>query len=81
MSLHTGRILQATELRAKITRELTGTPTIQLNTFLTRDAAQLVQILENHPEAAEAVIRWHMQRTNTRVIEHSEHPGHASAAD
>jgi hypothetical protein len=78
MSLHTGRILQATELRAKITRELTGTPTIQLNTFLTHDAAMLVQVLEKHPEAAQAVIDWHQQRTNTRVIEHSEH---ASASD
>jgi hypothetical protein len=73
MSLHTGRILQATELRAKITRELTGTPTLQINNFMTHDAAQLVQILENHPEAAEAVLRWHQQRTNTRVIEHVEH--------
>jgi hypothetical protein len=78
MSLHTGRILQATELRAKITRELTGTPTIQVNNFLTHDAAQLVQVLENYPEAAEAVLRWHQQRTNTRVIEHVEH---AAAAD
>jgi hypothetical protein len=73
MSLHTGRILQATELRAKITRELTGTPTLQINNFLTHDAAQLVQILENHPEAAEAVLRWHQQRMNTRVIEYTEH--------
>jgi hypothetical protein len=73
MSLHTGRILQATELRAKITHELTGTPTIQVNTFLTHDAAQLVQVLEHYPEAAEAVLRWHSQRTNTRVIEHVEH--------
>jgi hypothetical protein len=78
MALHSGRILAATELRAKITRELTGTPTIQLNTFLTHDAAQLVQILEHHPEAADAVLRWHQQRTNTRVIEHTEH---AAAAD
>jgi hypothetical protein len=62
-------------LRSKIMRELTGTPTIQVNNFLTQDAAQLVQILEHHPEAADAVLRWHMQRTNTRVIEH------ASAAD
>jgi hypothetical protein len=73
MSLHSARILQASELRAKITRELTGTPTIQLNTFLTHDAAMLVQVLEKHPEAAQAVIDWHQQRTNTRVIEHTEH--------
>jgi hypothetical protein len=73
MALHSGRILQATELRSKITRELTGTPTIQVNAFLTHDAAQLVQILEHHPEAADAVLRWHQQRTTTRVIEHTEH--------
>jgi hypothetical protein len=77
MSLHTVRILQATELRAKITRELTGTPTIQMNTFLTHDAAQLVQVLEHYPEAAEAVLKWHTQRTNTRVREIE----HAAAAD
>jgi hypothetical protein len=75
MALHSVRILAASELRSKIMRELTGTPTIQVNNFLTQDAAQLVQILEHHPEAADAVLRWHMQRTNTRVIEH------ASAAD
>jgi hypothetical protein len=73
MALHSVRILAATELRSKINRELVGTPTIQVNTFLTHDAAQLVQILEHHPEAADAVLRWHQQRTNTRVIEHAEH--------
>jgi hypothetical protein len=77
MALHSVRILAATELRSKITRELTGTPTIQVNTLLTHDAAQLVQILENHPEAAEAVLRWHQQHTSTRVIEHVEHAGAA----
>jgi hypothetical protein len=80
MALHTARILEATSLRAKITRELTGTPTIQVNSFLLHDAATLVQVLENYPEAAEAVVRWHQQRTNTRVIEHIEHE-HAAAAD
>jgi hypothetical protein len=78
MSLHCVRILQATELRAKITRELTGTPTLQVNNFLTHDAAQLVQVLERYPEAAQAVVEWHQRRTNTRVIEYTEH---ASAAD
>jgi hypothetical protein len=78
MALHSVRILAATELRSKITRELTGTPTIQVNTFLTHDAAQLVQVLERYPEAAQAVVEWHQRRTNTRVIEHIEH---ASAAD
>jgi hypothetical protein len=73
MALHAGKILQASELRAKITRELTGTPTIQVNTFLTHDAAQLVDVLESFPDAAQAVLDWHRRRTNTRVIEHTEH--------
>jgi hypothetical protein len=74
-------ILQATELRAKITRELTGTPTIQVNQFLTADAAQLVEVLERFPDAAQAVVEWHQRRTNTRVIEHEDSSEHASAAD
>jgi hypothetical protein len=71
MSLHAARVLQAAEFRAKITRELTGTPTIQVNTILTADAAQLVQVLEHFPDAAEAVLRWHERRNDTRVIEHN----------
>jgi hypothetical protein len=78
MSLHCNRILQATELRAKITRELVPGPTVQVNNYLLHDAAQLVQVLEQFPEAADAVLRWHQQRTNTRVIEYTEH---AAAAD
>jgi hypothetical protein len=77
MSINASRILQAVELRAKITRELTGTPTIQMNTFLTHDAAQLVQVLEHFPEAAEAVLQWHTKRTNTTVAEIE----HVPAAD
>jgi hypothetical protein len=73
MSLHTGRILEATQLRARITRELTGTPTIQVNTFLTHDAAELVRVLERFPDAAQAVVEWHQRRSNTRVIEYTEH--------
>jgi hypothetical protein len=78
MVQHANKILAATELRAKVTRELVPGPTVQVNNYLLHDAAQLVQILENHPEAADAVLRWHQQRTNTRVIEHTEH---AAAAD
>jgi hypothetical protein len=81
MALHSVRILAATELKAKITRELTGTPAIQINSYLLHDAAQLIQILEHHPEAADAVLRWHQQRTTTRVIEYAEHAEHATAAD
>jgi hypothetical protein len=78
MALHASRILQSTELRSRITRELTGTPTIQINNYLTHDAAQLVQVLEKYPEAAHAVVEWHQRRTNTRVIEYTDH---VSAAD
>jgi hypothetical protein len=73
MVQHANKILAATELRARVTRELVPGPTVQVNNYLLHDAAQLVQILENHPEAADAVLRWHQQRTNTRVIEHAEH--------
>jgi hypothetical protein len=82
MALHAARILQASELKSKITRELTGPTTIQIHSVLTADAAQLVAVLESFPEAAQAVIEWHRRRTTTtRVIEHSEHAEHANAAD
>jgi hypothetical protein len=79
MVQHANKILAATELRAKVTRELVPGPTVQVNNYLLRDAAQLIQILEHHPEAADAVLRWHQQRSTTRVIEYAEHTEHAAA--
>src|SRR6516165_674005 len=71
MVQHANKILAATELRAKITRELVPGPTLQVNNYLLHDAAQIVNVLHGHPEAAEAILRWHQKRSNTRVIEHA----------
>jgi hypothetical protein len=70
MQSHAGKILAATELKSRITRELTPGPTLQVNNFLLHDAAQIVNILRDHPEAAEKLERWHMRRLSGRVIEH-----------
>jgi hypothetical protein len=71
MAQHANKILAATELRSKITRELVPGPTLQVNNYLLHDALQIVNILRDHPEAAEKLVRWHERRTNTRVIEHA----------
>jgi hypothetical protein len=70
MIQHAAKILQATELKAKITRELVPGPTLQVN-YLLHDAAQIVQALHGHPEAAQTILEWYEKRTNTRVIDHA----------
>ena len=75
MVQHANKILAATELRSKITRELVPGPTLQVNNYLLHDAAQIVNVLHEHPAAAEAVLQWHQRRNKTRVVEH------AAAAD
>lgn len=74
MSMHANKILKATELRAKITRELVPGPSLTVNNYLLHDAAQIVAVLQGHPDAAEAVLQWHNKRTNTKVIEHAAAP-------
>jgi len=71
MVQHANKILAATELRSKVTRELVPGPTLQVNNYLLHDAAQIVNILRDHPEAAEKLERWHERRSNTKVIEHA----------
>jgi hypothetical protein len=71
MVQHANKILAATELRAKITRELVPGPTLQVNNYLLHDAAQIVNVLHEHPDAAEALLQWHQKRSNTRAIEHA----------
>ena len=71
MVQHASKSLAATELKAKITRELVPGPSLQVNNYLLHDAAQIVNVLHEHPEAAEAVLQWHQKRTSTRVIEHA----------
>ena len=75
MVQHANKILAATELRSKVTRELVPGPTLQVNNFLLHDAAQIVAVLQGHPEAAEAVLQWHNKRTSTKVIEHAPADG------
>jgi hypothetical protein len=70
MVQHAGKILQASELRSKITRELVPGPTFQVN-YLLHDAAQIVEVLHQHPEAADELLRWYQRRTDTKVIEHA----------
>src|SRR6516164_3178869 len=71
MVQHANKILAATELRAKITRELVPGPTLQVNNYLLHDAAQIVNILRDHAEAAQSILEWYEKRTNTRVIDHA----------
>jgi hypothetical protein len=71
MIQHAAKILQATELKAKITRELVPGPTLQVNNYLLHDAAQIVQALHGHPGAAQTILEWYEKRTNTRVIDHA----------
>jgi hypothetical protein len=70
MVQHANKILAASELRSRITRELVPGPTLQVNNYLLHDAAQIVNVLHEHPAAADALLQWHQKRTNTRVIEH-----------
>ena len=65
MVQHANKILAATELRSRVTRELVPGPNLQVNNFLLHDAAQIVNVLHEHPEAAEAILRWHRRRTDT----------------
>jgi hypothetical protein len=75
MASHATKILAATELRSKITRELVPAQSLTVNNFVLRDAAEIVSALWQHPDAQQALVEWHEKRHNTRVIEH------AAAAD
>src|SRR5215469_6292554 len=71
MVKHANKVLAATELRSKITKELVPGPSLQVNNYLMHDAAQIVNVLHEHPEAAEAILQWHRRRTDERAIEHA----------
>jgi hypothetical protein len=71
MVQHANRVMAATELRSRITRELVPAQSLTVNNYLLKDAAQLVDMLWHHPEAAEEVLRWHERRSQGRVIEHA----------
>jgi hypothetical protein len=69
MSQHAARILSAIELRSRITLELQPeTRNLTVNNYLVRDAASLVNVLRDNPEAVAKIEEWYQQRT--RTIEH-----------
>jgi hypothetical protein len=59
MSQHAVRVQAALELRAKISRELVPAQPLTVNNYLLRDAAELVNQLEGHPEAIKQIEQWH----------------------
>jgi hypothetical protein len=72
MSMHAGRVLAAIELRSKITLELQPEArNVTVNNYLMRDAAQLVSVLRDHPDAIMDIENWYQQRLDTlKMIDH-----------
>jgi hypothetical protein len=72
MSMHAGRVLTAIELRSKITLELQPEArTVTVNNYLMRDAAQLVSVLKNRPDAVMDIENWYQQRlAKMKAIDH-----------
>ena len=69
MSSHSQRILQAIEMRARITLELQPEArNLTVNNFLMKDAAELSNLLRNHPAAVAQLEEWYAQRM--KLIEH-----------
>jgi hypothetical protein len=59
MVQHAVRVLAAVELRAKVSRELVPAQPLTVHNYLLRDAAELVNQLEGHPEAIAKIEKWH----------------------
>jgi hypothetical protein len=71
MSVHAAKVLQAIELRSRITLELQPEArNLTVNNFLMKDAAELVNTLRDHPQAVAQIEDWY--RNRTRTIEHVE---------
>jgi hypothetical protein len=68
MATHATKLLTAIELRSRVTRELVPGPSLTVNNFVLRDAAEIVNALRHHPAAQEALVEWHERRHNI-VIE------------
>jgi hypothetical protein len=66
---HSARILQALEVRSRITLELAPPGGITVNNFLMRDAAELVATLRGNEEAVASIEEWYKWRTQGRLIE------------
>jgi hypothetical protein len=69
MSGHSARILQALEVRSRITLELAPPGGITVNNFLMRDAAELVATLRGNEDAISKIEDWYRYRTQGRLIE------------
>jgi len=69
MSGHSARILQAIEVRSKITFELAPPGGITVNNFLMRDAAELVAALQGNEDAVARIEDWYRYRTQGKLIE------------
>ena len=69
MRVHSGRVLEALQVRAKITLELAPTGNITVNNYVMRDAAELTNTLRGIEGAAERVEEWYRWRTQGRLIE------------
>jgi hypothetical protein len=69
MGLHASRILQALEIRCKITLELAPSGNLTVNNFLMRDAAELVNTLRGNEDAVTRIEQWYQWRTQDKLIE------------
>jgi len=69
MSVHAARILQALEIRCKITLELAPSGNLTVNNFLMRDAAELVNSLRGNDNAVARIEDWYKWRTQGKLIE------------
>jgi hypothetical protein len=73
MIQHSSKIITALELRSKITRELVPAQSLTVNNYLMRDAAQIVDILRDHPDAITQLLKWHEWRAGMpKAIEHAK---------
>ena len=79
MTAHSSRILQALEIRSKITLELAPSGGVTVNNFLMRDAAELVNTLRGNDEAVARIEEWYRWRTQGRLIEAEAAVGDESA--
>jgi hypothetical protein len=69
LATHSQRILQAIEMRARITLELQPEArNLTVNNFLMKDAAELSNLLRHHPAAVAQLEEWYAQRM--KLVEH-----------
>jgi hypothetical protein len=73
MSVHAGKVLQAVEMRARILLELQPeTRNLTVNNYLVRDAASLVNVLRDNPDAVAKIEAWYRDRMdNSKLVEHA----------